>query len=108
MEFWPRSSLDNFELDHPDSWIPVPQYRSVRSKDYLYTEYRYEDGAFEGELYDLARDPLELENIYSSADPDLLRALAEHAEQLQACAGARCRELEETLPLVLQTENGAQ
>ena len=103
MEFWPRSSLDDFEIEHPDSWVPVPRYRTVRSSRYLYTEYRYEDGTFEGELYDLARDPFELTNIYSSADPDLLRAFAAHAEQLQACAGARCRDLENTPPQVLQT-----
>ena len=98
MEFWSRSSLDDFEVNHPDSWVPVPSYRAVRSKRHLYVEYRYEDGSVEGELYDLARDPLELENIYDRADPELLRALAKHAEQLQACAGARCRELEDAPP----------
>ncbi len=108
MEFWPRSVLDTYDVNPANNLVVIPQYRSVRSKDYLYTEYRYEDGAFEGELYDLARDPLELDNIYSRADPDLLRALAEHAEQLQTCAGARCRELEETPPQALRTENGAQ
>lgn len=95
MEFWSRSSLDDFEVDHPESWVPVPSYRVVRSKRHLYVEYRYEDGSTEGELYDLTRDPLELTNIYSRADPKLRRAFAERAEQLGTCAGARCRELED-------------
>lgn len=98
MEFWPRSSLDDFEVDHPSTQAPVPQYRAVRSKRHLYVEYSYEDGSTEGELYDLGRDPLELTNIYSRADPELLRAFAKHAEQLQTCAGARCRELEDAPP----------
>ncbi len=103
MEFWPRSVLDTYsvrptKVRPANTLVSVPQYRAVRSKRHLYVEYSYEDGSTEGELYDLGRDPLELTNIYSRADPDLLRAFAKHAEQLQACAGARCRELENTPP----------
>ena len=98
MEFWSRSALDNFEVNHTETWVPVPSYRAVRSKRHLYVEYNYEDGSTEGELYDLIRDPRELTNIYSRAAPELLRAFAKHAEQLQACAGARCRVLEDAPP----------
>lgn len=92
-EFWPRRALEA-DPENPGPKVRVPQYRAVRTLDRLYVEYRYLDGTTEGELYDLARDPFELENRYAEADPTLREALAAHAEALQSCAGALCRELE--------------
>ena len=56
----------------------------------------YNDG--EHELYDLAKDPFQLENIEPAADPVLTDALATRLTELSACSGQECRDLEE-LPL---------
>jgi hypothetical protein len=85
-------------VEHLNKRVAVPQYRAVRSRRHLYVEYSYADGSTEGELYDLQRDPFELENLYSRTDRVLLRAFAAHAERLQACAGRSCREAENALP----------
>ncbi len=98
IEFWPRRTLEDYGLEHLNTQVAVPQYRAVRSTRHLYVEYTYGDGSTEGELYDLARDPFELENLYSRTDPDLLAAFSRHAERLQACSGKSCREAENALP----------
>jgi N-acetylglucosamine-6-sulfatase len=49
-----------------------PSYEAVRTEDYLYV--RYDNG--EQELYDTAKDPLELDNIVAKGvPPDLKKAL---------------------------------
>jgi len=98
MEFWPRRTLEDYGAEHLNARVAVPQYRAVRSKRHLYVEYRYQDGATEGELYDLAQDPFELTNLYSRTDPELLQSYAEHAERLQACSGGGCRKAENASP----------
>lgn len=97
-EFWPRRTLEDYDLEHLNTRVAVPQYRAVRSQRHLYVEYRYRNGNTEGELYDLERDPFELENLYSRTDPELLSAFAAHAERLQACSGQSCREAENAAP----------
>jgi arylsulfatase A-like enzyme len=66
-------------------------YRGLRSLDYLYVEYPTD----EKELYDLHKDPYQLENIASSADPTLLELLAARLDQLAVCTGEECRALED-------------
>ena len=56
-----------------------------------YVEY----GNGERELYDLRRDPFQLDNRAASADPALLAALSTRLAALRACAAATCRELED-------------
>jgi N-acetylglucosamine-6-sulfatase len=73
----------------------VPSYHGLRTRDALYVEY----ATGERELYDLARDPAQLENAIGSADAARLAALAGRVTALRSCAGARCRALEdEPLP----------
>jgi arylsulfatase A-like enzyme len=63
-------------------------YAAIRTARYLYVE--YESGV--RELYDLDRDPHELESRH--ADPayaDVRRDLAERLAHLRACRGAACR-----------------
>jgi N-acetylglucosamine-6-sulfatase len=68
----------------------VPPYRAVRTQRYLYVE--YENG--EHELYDLVKDPYELQNIYDSAAPDLIAELDSRMQALGDCAGEGCRAAE--------------
>jgi arylsulfatase A-like enzyme len=65
----------------------IPQFDAVRTRRYVYVEYL--DGA--RELYDLDRDPDELESRH--ADPAYLGVLASLAPvlaELRSCAGAGC------------------
>lgn len=68
----------------------VLSYRGVRTRRWLYVEYR--NG--ERELYDLARDPYELHSIH--ADPRArrtLRVLHSTLRRLAHCRGRSCREV---------------
>jgi N-acetylglucosamine-6-sulfatase len=63
-------------------------YAALRTRRYVYVE--YESGA--RELYDLERDPHELESRH--ADPSYAGVrtdLAERLDRLRSCRGATCR-----------------
>jgi N-acetylglucosamine-6-sulfatase len=45
----------------------------------------------ERELYDLQKDPYELENIEDKADPVTLARLKTRLQMLSACRGSTCR-----------------
>ena len=93
-EFWPR---EGFPIDIREESVrplPIPVYQALRSSKYLYIDYSYPDGRQEEELYDLERDPFELEDIARSADPTLLRALSSKLEELKSCKASTCRRAE--------------
>ncbi|HEY8021646.1 MAG TPA: hypothetical protein VIH93_11120, partial [Thermoanaerobaculia bacterium] len=62
-------------------------YVGLRSRRFKYVEYT----SGERELYDLRRDPDELENLWKRADPALLARLSAILTALRTCAGASCR-----------------
>jgi N-acetylglucosamine-6-sulfatase len=68
-----------------------PIYGAVRTARYKYIEY------VKGyrELYDLNKDPYELNNLAESADQALLDQLSTLAHRLYACSGASCRTIEQ-------------
>lgn len=95
LEFWPRDGFPVDEREEPEYIsTSVPEYRALRSADYLYTEYRYSDGSQERELYDLGRDPFELQNIVGRADAFLLSSLSSKLDELQHCRAQNCRAAE--------------
>jgi len=95
LEFWPREGFPVDEREEPEHVeVRVPQYRALRSKRYLYTEYRYANGTKELELYDLKRDPFELRNVAGTEQLALLRALSRKLDVLQRCRAAGCRKAE--------------
>ena len=67
-----------------------PGFQAVRTGDHLYVE--YETG--ERELYDLGKDPHELDNIYPNADPRLLKNLKARLDTLGECYGSYCKTAE--------------
>jgi N-acetylglucosamine-6-sulfatase len=69
-------------------------FDGVRTRDYTYV--RYATG--ERELYDLRRDPHQLDNVAATADKALVEELDRRMSALANCAGAYCREIED-LPL---------
>jgi arylsulfatase A-like enzyme len=65
-----------------------PGFRGVRTSRYLYLEYQ----TGEQELYDLEKDPLQLDSRHAVPRWANLRAdLAARVERLRDCAGATCR-----------------
>jgi hypothetical protein len=75
--------------------LPYRAPAALRTAAWTYIEY----GTGERELYDLARDPHQLDNVVESADAALVAALATRLAELRTCAGAGCRRLED-LPLM--------
>ncbi len=82
----------------PEGWRSAPRdnwgrpgLEAVRTGDFLYVEYG--DGG--RELYDLKEDPYQLENLYETADPGLLRSLQRRLAALRDCSGSGCRAAED-------------
>jgi N-acetylglucosamine-6-sulfatase len=64
-----------------------PSYEALRSKDALYVEYA--DGS--RELYDLASDPFQLDNLAEEAPPERLARLSGQLAAMATCRGsAQC------------------
>ncbi|MGH2436121.1 MAG: sulfatase/phosphatase domain-containing protein, partial [bacterium] len=70
----------------------IPEYHALRVKDFSYVEY----ATGERELYDLRRDPYQLQNIYQSADQNFVSALSARLAALKQCVGATCRAAEDS------------
>ncbi len=83
-----ESTLGISLLDIPKPFDPL--YHGLRTNAYKYVEYN--DGALE--LYDLMKDPYELENLASSADSQLLEIFSAWLKDMSTCNGALCREIE--------------
>jgi N-acetylglucosamine-6-sulfatase len=68
----------------------VPEYEAVRTATHTYVQ--WETG--ERELYDLRKDPYELDNVYKSADPALIARMKTRVKMLRDCKGTTCRAVE--------------
>ena len=68
----------------------IPDYEAVRTTTHAYV--RWKTG--ERELYDLQRDPYELEDINDGADPLTLARLKTRLQMLSVCRGSECRAIE--------------
>ena len=79
----------------PELIAPSAHYGAIRTADRTYVEY----GTGERELYNLRRDPHQLDNAVDTADPALVAALSERVAALARCAAEECRRLED-LPTV--------
>ena len=60
-------------------------------RSYVYVEYPTD----EQELYDLDKDPYQLENIVAKAEPRLVEELTTRLQELAACSGEECRAIED-------------
>ncbi len=78
------------------TFLDVPQWRGLRSQEHLYVEWAQDDGSVEKELYDLAADPYQLENLLGTPQgeqsyAELVDRLADRLEYLSTCSGVSCR-----------------
>ena len=64
---------------------------AVRTPTYTYVAY----GGGESELYNLANDPFQLDNLARVAEPRLVKELSLRALDLSNCAAAECRRIED-------------
>ncbi|MEH2178285.1 sulfatase-like hydrolase/transferase [Nostoc sp.] len=69
----------------------IPTYQAIRTQDYTYVE--YETGA--KELYNIKKDPYQLNNLVSTADPTLLKRHVDRLNKLRTCQADSCRAIEE-------------
>jgi N-acetylglucosamine-6-sulfatase len=77
-----------FKLPSTTTPGPIdPVYSGLRTNQYLYVEY----GNGDLELYDLIKDPYELENIANSADPSLLKKFSVWLRDMSTCSGVSCQ-----------------
>ena len=70
---------------------PIPEYQGIRTDGYVYIEY----ATGEKELYDLKKDPAELNNIASTANPALLKKFQERLNEIRGCTAEQCRKAED-------------
>jgi N-acetylglucosamine-6-sulfatase len=84
---WRKTPADRAESS--EEW-GRPWLKAVRTKDHLFVEYK----TGEHELYDMNKDPYQLDNIYDEAPEDLLRSLNSHLDSLRQCVTEDCRTAE--------------
>jgi arylsulfatase A-like enzyme len=65
----------------------ITEYRALRTTDRLYVEYV----TGEKELYDLKKDPSELDSLAKTAEEPELAQLAARLALLKSCRGESCR-----------------
>lgn len=74
--------------------VVPPTYVAIRTTTYLYVQ--YDDG--ERELYDLTKDPFDLNNLAPRASTGLMGELEARVKAFVGCKGSTCRSLEEEAP----------
>jgi N-acetylglucosamine-6-sulfatase len=67
-----------------------PWMKALRTENYLYVEYK----TGEHELYDLRKDPYQLNNEYASARSELKRSIETKLDALRQCSAQECRTAE--------------
>ncbi|MFN8591206.1 MAG: sulfatase [Thermomicrobiales bacterium] len=87
---WRHAVLAEHYVSRPERNTSDPAFKALRTEDYLYAE--HSNG--QRELYDLGRDPYELENLVESSDQALLDALATRLAAVAGCAGQGCRDID--------------
>jgi N-acetylglucosamine-6-sulfatase len=92
--FVPANDVPPGVLEPPDPQdgkvTAYPSHLGVRTPTLKYVEY----GTGEREVYDLRRDPDELNNLAVHSDPAWLARMSTLARALGACGGEACRQLE--------------
>jgi arylsulfatase A-like enzyme len=88
---WRRSSATTAQSS--EKW-GRPWMKALRTNNYLYVEYK----TGEHELYDLRKDPHELNNMYATAPPEITQRLEAQLDALRQCSAAECRAAESDQP----------
>ena len=70
--------------------MPIPEFHALRTAQQTYVEY----ATGERELYDIGKDPYELNNLASKATQGTIQVLSNQLKQLMSCVAPTCREIE--------------
>jgi arylsulfatase A-like enzyme len=81
----------SFLVENYFSEFSAPDYRAVRTEEYLFVSY----ASGERELYDLRDDPYQLASRQDSTGSALLSELNSRLDALEDCAGDSCRTAED-------------
>jgi N-acetylglucosamine-6-sulfatase len=84
---WRRTSAASAQSS--EEW-GRPWLKALRTNNYLYVVYK----TGEHELYDLRKDPHELNNMYATAPPEITQRLEAQLDALRQCSAAECRAAE--------------
>jgi arylsulfatase A-like enzyme len=84
---WRRTSAASAQSS--EEW-GRPWLKALRTNNYLYVDYK----TGEHELYDLRKDPHELNNMYATAPPEITHRLEAQLDALRQCSAAECRAAE--------------
>jgi N-acetylglucosamine-6-sulfatase len=88
LRFWRDGGLEVGRDLLIDNMPGVTHFDAIRSRNFLYAEYQNGDR----ELYDLQKDPYELQSQHGNQAYDQIKAaLAGRLRNLVGCAGATCR-----------------
>jgi N-acetylglucosamine-6-sulfatase len=79
-----RTAILNEQEQHQR--FHIPDYEAVRTRTHAFVQWKTGDR----ELYDLRRDPYQLENINETADRLLTARLRTRLDMLAACRGSTC------------------
>ncbi len=88
-----KSAVRNPNADEDDD-PKAPGYSAIRMKDLVYIEYL----TGERELYDLAKDPYQLENLAAKTDASTLARYSAALAKLKSCAATSCKAAEDAVP----------
>jgi N-acetylglucosamine-6-sulfatase len=88
---WRRTSAASAQSS--EEW-GRPWLKALRTNNYLYVDYK----TGEHELYDLRKDPYELNNMYATAPPKITQRLEAQLDALRQCSAAECRAAESGQP----------
>jgi N-acetylglucosamine-6-sulfatase len=88
---WRRTSAASAQSS--EEW-GRPWLKALRTNNYLYVDYK----TGERELYDLRKDPHELNNMYATAPPEITQRLKAQLDALRQCSAAECRAAESDQP----------
>ena len=88
---WRRTSAASAQSS--EEW-GRPWLKALRTNNYLYVDYK----TGEHELYDLRKDPYELNNMYATAPPEITQRLEAQLDALRQCSAAQCRAAESDQP----------
>lgn len=66
------------------------RFKAIRTARWSYVEYEGGDR----ELYNLEKDPYQLDNVVQEVNPGLVRALSSRLDDLSQCRAAQCRRIE--------------
>ena len=84
---WRKDFLVEHWVDETDDGAGIPAYAAVRTADHLYVEYPTN----ERELYDLKKDPYQMESLHRTAPSSLVKKLSSRLSALKDCRAASCR-----------------